>query len=82
MSGNNLGDREHDDSDVSSLFSGRSTTTAPTEWSASDGTRSEADSDLMSVMSSVYVFFVFVCREGNYILMIRVQIRLDLLGIV
>lgn len=56
MSGNNLSDREYDDSDVSSLFSGRSTTTAPTEWSASEGTRSETDSDIMSIMSSVYVF--------------------------
>ncbi|CRG90736.1 methyltransferase, putative [Talaromyces islandicus] len=47
-------DRERNDSDASSIFSGRSTTTAPTEWSASEGTQTETDNDLISIMSSIY----------------------------
>ncbi|KAH8705554.1 S-adenosyl-L-methionine-dependent methyltransferase [Talaromyces proteolyticus] len=45
---------DRDDSDVSSIFSARSTTTAPTEWSGRDGTNTETDSDMMSLMSSMY----------------------------
>jgi hypothetical protein len=46
---------DHSDSDSGSIFTVKSSTTAPTEWTSEEGIETHDGSDVMSVLSSLYV---------------------------
>jgi hypothetical protein len=43
---------DHSDSDTGSIFTVKTSTTAPTEWTSEEGN----ESDVMSVLSSLYAY--------------------------
>lgn len=54
------------DNDDSSIFTHKSTSTAPTEWSTEEGDESRADSDVMSVLDSLYVMSYSCLSEVSF----------------
>lgn len=47
---------DHSDSDSGSIFTVKTNTTAPTEWTSEEGSDSRDGSDVMSILSSLYVY--------------------------
>lgn len=46
---------DHSDSDSGSIFTVKTSTTAPTEWTSEEDIDSRDESDVMSVLDSLYV---------------------------
>lgn len=46
---------DHSDSETGSIFTDKTCTTAPTEWTSEEGNESRDGSDVMSILSSLYV---------------------------
>ena len=47
---------DHSDSDSGSIFTVKTSTTASTEWTSEEGNDSRDGSDVMSILSNLYVY--------------------------
>jgi hypothetical protein len=57
---------DHSDSDSGSISTVKTSTTAPTEWTSEEGNESRDGGDVMSILSSLYVYnSTFPLLEGR-----------------